>query len=121
MNSRTKLPTVDDCSHCGVCCLHMGYPPYLGMNGEKPEPAWEAMPNDLKQELLEFKAVYEQSHRDRDGQGSHSDQLDSACVWFDQSTKACKHHEFRPKVCRDFQVGSKGCRDWRRHYGIAPR
>ncbi|TWU57829.1 YkgJ family cysteine cluster protein [Rubripirellula reticaptiva] len=104
-----KLPTIEDCGDCGVCCMHMGYPPYLrGENGGPVEEYWTTMPADLKREWLAYVESYDVP----------DDELDGPCVWLDLDTKRCKHHESRPSVCRDFRVGSQGCRDWRTAYGL---
>ncbi|TWT80677.1 Flagellin N-methylase [Planctomycetes bacterium CA13] len=110
--NKRVLPTVSsdsvvDCSGCGVCCMHMGYPVYTQATETRPaEPWWETMPEAIKQELLETMATYQTP----DGE------LDGPCIWLDMETRRCRHHEHRPNVCRDFQVGSKTCRDWRNHY-----
>lgn len=105
----TKLPTIDDCRDCGVCCRHMGYPPYLrGEGGGQVEPAWTAMDADLKRSLIDYMETYQVPEG----------QLDGPCIWFNAETNLCRHHESRPKVCRDFRIGSQGCRDWRAAYGI---
>lgn len=110
MSRLNSLPTVDDCQGCGVCCLHMGYPPYLGMHdGEQPEEAWFTLPESLKADLMKYVESYPPPP---DGQ------LEGPCVWFDPSTKRCRNHEYRPRVCRDFSVASQGCLDWRRAYRI---
>ncbi|MFK8114679.1 MAG: YkgJ family cysteine cluster protein [Rubripirellula sp.] len=105
-----SLPTINDCGDCGACCMHMGFPPYMGMSeGETPEEFWKVMPDDLKSELLAYMSSYSPP-----AEG----ELDGPCVWLDSSTKLCKHHEHRPRVCRDFQVGSQGCLEWRDAYQI---
>ncbi|TWU57071.1 Flagellin N-methylase [Rubripirellula tenax] len=106
----TRLPTVDDCEGCGVCCMHMGYPPYLrGEDGGRVEVYWTRMPPELKREWLEYVENYQVAEGE----------LDGPCVWFDLESRRCKHHDARPSVCRDFEVGSKGCRDWRKAYEIS--
>lgn len=107
----TKLPTIDDCGGCGVCCLHMGYPPYLrGERGGPVEEHWTKMPAELKSELMDFMANY---------QAPPEGQLDGPCTWFDPETKRCRHHPWRPRVCRDFRVGSRGCQQWRAAYDVS--
>lgn len=87
----------------------MGFPSYASSTGqgESDEPAWLAMPSELKQQLQEYVAEYDHP---RDGE------LDGPCVWFDQDKLICKHHQHRPNVCRDFQVGGSDCIGWREHY-----
>ncbi|TWT53849.1 Flagellin N-methylase [Rubripirellula amarantea] len=115
--SQKRKVTVNDCSDCGVCCLHMGYPPYVGgppfEAGEPrehatPEPAWREMPEPLRAELLAYIDQYQPPESDIDG----------PCVWYNQETRLCKHHHHRPSVCRDFQAGSRGCLSWRDVYEI---
>lgn len=108
------LPTLSDCSDCGICCLHMGYPSYIigsppdsNGEGQPAEPAWSQLPEWLKEDLLAYIASYKAP---ADGQ------LEGPCVWYDPDRRQCRHHEHRPQVCRDFQVGGQGCVDWRAYY-----
>ena len=107
----TAQDNIVDCQGCGACCLHMGYPPFIGMEGNdhEAEPAWRSMPADVKLELLKLIDTY---------QPPPTGQLDGPCVWFDTTTRRCKQHEHRPNVCRDFKVGGKDCRNWRQVYDI---
>ena len=101
------MPIISDCGGCGLCCLHMGYPPFVGADGGcDPEVHWTEMPAELKAELLSFIDSYE----------SPASGLDGPCCWFDPQQRNCIHHSHRPNVCRDFRVGGKVCRQWRDHY-----
>jgi Fe-S-cluster containining protein len=103
-----KLPVIENCSGCGVCCLHMGYPAFMDpVAGSCDLDYWQAMPDTLREELMAAIAAY---------QPPAAGELDGPCLWFDMETRQCKHHHYRPRVCRDFQVGSPGCRNWRWHY-----
>ncbi len=107
---KKKLPVINDCRNCGVCCLHMGYPAFMEpVESSHDAQYWRALPDHLKQELLDYIAACE---------APPAGQLDGPCIWLDPDTRLCKHHEYRPRVCRDFEIGSKECRDWRKHYGI---
>ncbi len=104
-----RLPTVSDCHGCGVCCLHMGYPAFIqGSDSQPAEPHWNALPRQLKQELMAYIADY---------RPPPAGELDGPCFWLDQETRLCTHHQDRPAVCRDFTVGSDGCLEWREFYG----
>lgn len=131
---QSALPIATDCNGCGVCCFHMGYPAFILprdpiqseeefrdpavrellkqgwtreelTNGVRGEEHWHKLPEDLRNEWLEFVEIYQ-----RDGE------LDGPCFWLDTTTRQCKHHNHRPNVCRDFEIGSKLCREWRDHY-----
>lgn len=109
----TPLPQLDDCQDCGVCCLHMGYPPYIeGSATQTAEQYWTDLPDHLRTELVEYRNQY---------QHPTNGELDGPCFWFDTRTKLCKNHKYRPSVCRDFKVGCKDCVGWRDHYGIKTR
>ena len=137
----TKLPVVvdetpQDCSGCGVCCFHMGYPAFnlpvkplsneeiesdehlrriaqdartrkQLLAGSPGEKYWQTLPDDLRNELESFVQTYEPPP---DGE------LDPPCYWLDRETRLCKHHEHRPRVCRNFEIGGPGCLDWRTFY-----
>ena len=134
----SQLPVIDDCSNCGVCCYHMGYPAYMLprpiataeqiksdpklqdmlnagwteqelLDGHPGEPHWHQLPKSLKDEWLTFVAGYS---KPKPGE------LDGQCFWQDTETGFCKHHEYRPQVCRDFEAGCQECRQWRRQYNI---
>ena len=98
---------VSDCDGCGLCCLHMGYPSFVGADGVgEPETHWQRMPMELKTELLQYIDSYD----------VHENELDGPCFWYDPQRRVCKHHEHRPNVCRDFRVGGDVCRQWREYY-----
>jgi Fe-S-cluster containining protein len=68
---------------------------------------WIAMPETLRNALLETMKVY---------RAPKSGELDKACVWLDPKTRLCQNHLHRPQVCRDFEIGCQECLDWREHY-----
>lgn len=135
-----SLPVVD-CRGCGVCCLHMGYPPFLRPiepvppevidrdpellarieadprlrseleQGQAGEVWWHRLPENLRVELDAYIETYQ--HREY---GPDVESLDGPCYWFDPETRQCKHHAHRPRVCRDFEIGSRLCRQWRDYY-----
>lgn len=115
MNYKTKsneLPLVADCNGCGVCCLHMGYPPFIRPTEQREgESWWYLLPDDLRMELDQFIANY-----DAPVYGDSVETFDGPCCWFDLESRQCRHHQHRPNVCRDFETGSKQCHEWRRHY-----
>ena len=103
-----KLPVVDSCEGCGVCCRQVGHPPYFWHphHGHTVDEHWKLVPEELRKEVLD-----------------HIDQLvepdfGTPCIWFDAETRRCRHHEIRPNVCRDFEVGSKECIRLRIDHGI---
>lgn len=132
----TPLPVVEDCTGCGVCCFHMGYPAFMLpadpltdaeieadpklrqlasrdadmrehlKRGHPGESHWHALPSHLKRELQEFLEGYEPPEGE----------LEGPCIWFDMQTRRCLHHQWRPRVCRDFRAGSVACRRWRKVY-----
>lgn len=105
-----KLPTVENCEGCGVCCLHMGYPAFIDGSGDTPaEIHWVQLPESLRRELIDFQSSY---------QHPPAGELDGPCVWLNQETGLCRHHEYRPNVCRDFEVGCTDCLGWRKHYQV---
>ena len=134
MKPNSKLPVVDNCTGCGVCCLHMGYPAFMLprekatetqidsqpevrkllavgwtrselLSGHEGEQYWHGLPMELKNEWLEYVQSY-----------TRENELDGPCFWLDRETRKCRHHEFRPNVCRDLRIGSQLCRQWRIHY-----
>lgn len=131
----TRLPIVEDCHGCGVCCLQMGFPTFMLpakpltedeidadpelrqravdpdirqhlLDGHPGESFWHNLPQHLRLELEQFWEVH----------AGKTDSLNGPCIWLDQATRQCKHHEYRPHVCRDFDVGSIECQEWREHY-----
>ena len=140
-SQKTELPQVADCNGCGVCCLHMGYPPFIRpaepkspeeidsderlvaeiaedplrrqelLEGRDGEKWWYRLPDDLRIELDQFIASYQ--HRNY---GETVATFDGPCCWFNMETRQCRHHQHRPNVCRDFETGSPQCHEWRRYY-----
>ena len=93
-----QAPTpIHNCHGCGVCCLHIGLPPFHASEMTQV-PDWA---------LAELNAAHD---RDDGNLGP--------CVWFDHQASTCKHHEIRPRACRDFEVGEEACQLLRTHYRI---
>lgn len=141
MADQGKLPVVSDCSGCGVCCFHMGYPAFILprkpmtqdeidsderlakkaranpaflqelLDGRPGESYWHALPEDLRADWVAFVESYQTPEY-----GDSVDTFDKACIWFDMNSRQCRHHQYRPQVCRDFEAGSKQCQEWRNHY-----
>lgn len=88
------IPLPQTCDDCGVCCLEIGSPPFLGFE-------LESLPQDLRIEVFK-----QESLGDREGSGQ-------PCYWYDQVTRKCKHYEHRPMICRDFEIGSEFCLAYR--------
>lgn len=108
----TSLPTVTSCENCCSCCMHMDYPAYItGSDTQPPEEHWVNLPHDLKEELLQYIADYDEPAKG---------ELGTPCFWLDLEKKCCKHHEYRPNVCRDFDVGCTDCLGWRKEYYEQP-
>ena len=137
----SQLPIVADCHGCGVCCFHMGYPPFIRpvkpltaeqieadenllaeiavdprrredlLRGREGEKWWFLLPENLRDELDEFIANYQ--HKDY---SDDVESFDDPCFWFDMETRRCLHHQYRPNVCRDFETGSQQCLEWRQYY-----
>ena len=134
--STDKLPIIENCNDCGVCCFHMGYPAFMLprekftmkqiaqhpecqqllnngwtqqelLDGHPGESHWHRLPENLKTEWQEFVAKYKSPGH-----------LDKKCFWLDPESNLCKHHEYRPQVCRDFEIGCSECRSWRKHFGL---
>jgi Fe-S-cluster containining protein len=109
---KNQLPVIAECAGCGVCCFHMGYPPYIRPDGEKEgEVWWYRLPEELKKELEAYIASYPLPEY-----GADVESFDGPCCWFDMETRQCSHHEHRPNVCRDFETGSPQCHEWRGYY-----
>ena len=140
-NKKTSLPLIADCTGCGVCCFHMGYPAFILPRepmtdqeidannlllekikkdpklradlkaGHAGESYWHELPSDLKKEWLEFVEGYTLPDY-----GDTPETFDGPCFWFDMETRMCKNHLHRPNVCRDFETGNAECLEWRRYY-----
>jgi Fe-S-cluster containining protein len=112
-----SLPIVSNCQGCGVCCLHIGYPPYvLPHDGHPGEYWWQVLPAALRTELELVMVNYQLPSYD-----GTVESLDGPCCWYDCQTGRCLNHQHRPNVCREFQPGSRGCLEWRAHYKIDER
>ena len=103
----------DWCNNCGLCCMHMRTPPFLGYS----DPEWRALPQELKDELntwFRYDGVLKRivnSPRYDMVDMKHGD--DFPCIWLNLATGKCRHYEHRPSVCRDYEVGNESCRELR--------
>lgn len=93
----SRIPIPVDCSDCGVCCLHVGVPPFVGAEIER-------LPETLLAEMSMARWFRWPEH--------------GPCAWYDAATKKCIHHEHRPQICRDFEVGCEVCVEFRRMAGV---
>jgi len=93
------------CNGCGVCCMHMGSPPFI--------PSEESrLPPELKASL---DAVRETRRLQYQAHGTDY----TPCGWFEMETRQCRHHEHRPDVCREFEVASEYCGNMRKDAGLS--
>ena len=83
MPSLTVLP--EDCEGCGVCCMHVGVPPFTEEEMSK----------------LDMKTVADIRYNEdrRDG---------FPCIWLNM-TRRCSRYDERPQTCKDFEKGGVGC------------
>lgn len=93
------IPVIS-CDGCGVCCMHVGCPPFMPWEEEK-------LPPNLKEEFQQILVT-----RQVQIKATGDDWV--PCAWFDWSTRKCKHYEHRPEVCREFEVGSSECINFRK-------
>ena len=83
------------CEGCGACCMHIGIPPFGEWNGDTEDPEFDALPEELRQEIL-----------DRTEEESWAFKQ---CLWFDRETRRCKHYDLRPLICVAFEPGNPVC------------
>ncbi len=104
----SKLPVVESCHGCGVCCLQVGHPPYFWHQdrGHTVDEYWNSVPDELRKEVID----YVEQLKEPD--------FGTPCIWYDVESRNCRHHEYRPRVCRDFEVGSIDCIRLRLDQGI---
>ncbi len=110
LRQTSELPMVRDvsCDRCGACCMHMGYPPFIGMFNYdlgEGDPEWLALPKELASEA-------------RQGAIDNRGDLELPCIWLDPLTRKCRHYDQRPEICRSFEMGSPECMDARERRGI---
>lgn len=95
----------DHCNNCGLCCMHMGAPPFSITD-------YENLPSDLKRSVDAFEDSPRRKWQYANGES------EGACSWLNLETGRCKHYEHRPDVCREFEVGNSGCRALRESVGL---
>lgn len=104
--------TTNFCTNCGLCCMHMRTPPFIGPT----DPEFKALPPELKKELNEWLSTGQQSPRFSYLERNHSDNV--PCAWLNVASGQCLHYEHRPQICRDYEVGSQSCRTVRKEYNL---
>ena len=101
--TQPHLPVVS-CDGCGVCCTQMAHPPFkLGVGDSPDAKYWNAMPEDIRDGVLEFLGGFK--HK--------KGQVDPPCIWLDQDSRRCTNYAYRPTICRNFEVGCPDCLGWR--------
>lgn len=100
------------CENCGACCMHMGYPPFVGMyvgqHEKMSDPDWLR----LKRQHPDLATQARQGAID--GRGN----AELPCLWLNTETKRCDHYDLRPAVCREFEIGDPDCIAHRQRRGI---
>jgi len=81
------------CDNCGLCCMHMGSPPFV---------PGEYISKNLENEIEAFLDSPRNLHDSK------------PCLWLDLQTGKCKHYGHRPDVCREFEVGGEACERFRK-------
>lgn len=104
MASLPILNNVVSCDGCGVCCMHMGTPPFA-------DDEVSLLPQGVFDSL---QAIRETSRVQYLVHGTNY----TPCGWFNMETRQCRHHEHRPRVCRDFAIGAEYCINLRRDAGL---
>ena len=145
MTNDRELTVIADCNGCGVCCFHMGYPPFirpaLPMSAEEVDTRI-GTDDGFAKAVAKDPLLREDLERGREGEswwhclpeklraeldayiasydqkeyGNDVSSFDGPCFWLDSETRLCKNHLHRPNVCRDFETGSKKCLEWRNYY-----
>lgn len=100
----------DFCNNCGLCCMHMRTPPFVGPT----DPDWIRLSKELKDEIHNW--VMGPSPR-YEFMVKFDDQV-NPCIWLDLVSGKCKHYELRPQVCRDYEVGCQSCRTLRKEVDL---
>lgn len=114
---KSRLPIVDNCDGCGVCCLEQESPPGFAiivmygpqhaMHHEDVE-RFNSMPPDVRED---YDAYVEHI------KAGNPHPNNNVCIWFDEDTRQCKHYELRPEICRrEVAPGDDSCRRWREAY-----
>ncbi len=106
------LDPADPCGGCGVCCLHVVFPPFwarwpLGTPGNDPD--WVRLATERPDLAAGIEADYER----RKAAGLCRRDYEAPCLWYDASSRRCKHYDYRPDVCRDFEPGGEDCMRFR--------
>ncbi len=100
----------DFCNNCGLCCMHMRTPPFIG----DADPHWIKLSKALKDEIRNW--VMGPSPR-YDFMVQFKEKI-NPCIWLDLVSGKCKHYDLRPQVCRDYKVGCQSCRTLRKEVDL---
>lgn len=104
-NDSPSLDVVQiSCSGCGVCCMHMGSPPF--------------MPDEVARLPDDVKASYHAVRETRRLQYAATGVDDVPCGWFDMETRQCRHYAHRPECCSGFTTGGEYCVNMRQSAGL---
>ncbi len=95
------------CDGCGLCCMHMGSPPY-----DEEEREW--LREDNPQAYADLLAVLET--RELQLKTTAVDFV--PCGFFDSVTRKCIHHDNKPDICRRFEIGDTYCNGFRAEAGL---
>ena len=100
----TNLSIIENCNDCGLCCMQIRTPPFLG----RDDPERKSLPVRLKVELeLHYLRILSDSGLPDE----------SPCVWLDLESKRCRNYEHRPEICREFEMGGEYCLEFRHSDG----
>lgn len=97
-----------DCTTCGACCLHLGYPPFYALaHSRDDDPEFLRLPPSDQQHLRQLRIDLGPTPTAR------------SCCWYDIGTHRCTRYDNRPTACRAFTVGGIKCLRRRAAEGIA--
>jgi len=99
-----NLPLLENCDHCGACCLNVVAPPFF-INGERNEAIEKGV--DPTEAARIEQVLFSTPTTEK-----------SPCLWYDPETRGCRHYEQRPDDCRAFEINSYQCRHSRREHGV---
>jgi len=90
-----SLPMIQSCDGCGLCCLHVSFPPY-----HRDEIA--ALPPDVQDSLAAASTT-------RAMQYAATGADETPCMFLDLLTRRCRHYDHRPEICQDYETGGVEC------------
>lgn len=97
------------CENCGMCCMHMATPPFVGLGMLRKECPEDAPAPDHE------KRIYAWLDSPRRKWADHQ-----PCIWLNRINGQCIHHGVRPMICREFEIGGEACNAYRAQVGLAP-